>query len=80
MANPSLDMATESPDAGRRRSTLPPIILGLLLFAVIIWIQFSGVLGQNANFAVIFLALGFYYCYAWHGRIVAANRKAAPKN
>jgi len=79
MANQSVDMAGGPQGSARRRSTLPPIILGALLFATIIYIQFSGVLGRNANFAIIFLAIGFYYCYAWHGRIAAANKQAAQK-
>jgi hypothetical protein len=52
--------------AEKTRAYLLPIAAAVILFAVIAYIQFTGVLGK-AEFPVKFvLAIGFYYCYRWH--------------
>ena len=51
-----------------------PIAAGVVLAAIIVWVQFMAPLGKFSIFANLFLAVGFYFCYAWHERIDAAER------
>jgi len=68
-------------DAARTRAFVLPAALAVLLFTAIVFLQFSSILGKNGFFAQIFLALGFYYCYAWHNRLAAkARSKEAAAN
>jgi hypothetical protein len=63
--------ARQDAATARTRSILWPGAVAVLLFALIIYIQFSLVLG-NAGFpAELVLAIGFYYCWAWHNRLAA---------
>ncbi len=56
----------EAADEARTRSFVLPGALAVALFAVIAYIQFSLVLGKYGFFAELPLAVGFYYCWAWH--------------
>lgn len=55
--------------AEKTRAIALPAIAAVILFAVIIFVQFSNVLGQNTFPASLLLAIGFYFCYAWHGKL-----------
>jgi Zn-dependent protease len=59
----------------KTRSFVFPIVAAILLFVVMVTLQFSTLLGQYGFIAEVPLAIGFYYCYAWHGRL-AARAKA----
>ncbi len=60
----------------RYRTPWLPMIAAVMLFAAIVYIQFSGALGGNGFFAELGLAIGFYYCYAWAKRMAATDKKA----
>jgi predicted membrane protein len=63
--------------AEKTRAVVLPIIAAVILFAAIIFIQFSDMLGANTFPASLVLAIGFYFCYAWHGRLTQrANVRA----
>jgi len=52
--------------AEKTRAYVIPAIAAAIIFAAIVYIQFTGVLGK-AEFPVkLVLAIGFYYCYRWH--------------
>ena len=52
--------------AEKTRAYVIPAIAAAIVFAAIVYIQFTGVLGK-AEFPVkLVLAIGFYYCYRWH--------------
>ncbi len=55
--------------ATRTRSFALPGLLAGVLFAAIVFIHFSGVLGQLYYPAEFLPAVGFYYCWAWHCRL-----------
>jgi hypothetical protein len=55
--------------AEKTRAVALPAVAAVILFAVIVYVQFSNVLGQNTFPASLVLAVGFYFCYAWHGRL-----------
>jgi hypothetical protein len=55
--------------AEKSRAIILPVIAAVILFAAIVFVQFSDVLGKNAFPASLVLAIGFYFCYAWHGRL-----------
>ena len=61
-------------DAARTRAFVLPAALALLLFAAILLLQFTPILGKAGFIAQFPLALGFYYCYAWHNNLVAKAR------
>jgi hypothetical protein len=52
--------------AEKTRSFILPAVAAVILFAVIVYIQFSLVLKQYGFFAELPLGIGFYFCYAWH--------------
>ncbi len=63
--------------AQKTRAVALPAIAAVILFAVIIYVQFSNALGANTFPASLVLAIGFYFCYAWHGRLAQkANVRA----
>jgi len=73
----------EEASAARTRSYVLPIALALVLFAAIVTLQFTSLLGKNGFIAQFPLALGFYYCYAWHNRLAAkakAKQSAADRS
>lgn len=55
--------------AEKSRAIILPMIAAVILFAAIVFVQFSNVLGQNTFPASLVLAIGFYFCYAWHGKL-----------
>jgi hypothetical protein len=63
--------------AAKTRSFVLPAIVAVLLFAAIAYIQFSLVLGQYGLFGEFPLAVGFYYCWAWHNTLAAKANKLA---
>jgi len=56
-----------------------PSIAAMILFAAIIYVQFSNVLGNGTFPASLVLAIGFYFCYAWHGRLAQKANVHAEK-
>jgi hypothetical protein len=52
--------------AEKTRSFVLPAAVAVILFAAIVYIQFSLILGKNGFPAELVLAIGFYFCYAWH--------------
>jgi hypothetical protein len=54
----------------RTRSVVWPGAVAILLFAVIVYIQFSLILGASGFIVEFVMAIGFYYCWAWHCRLV----------
>ncbi|MDB5397157.1 MAG: hypothetical protein JWM91_4663 [Rhodospirillales bacterium] len=65
--------------AEKTRAFALPIAAAILLFAAIVYIQFSGVLGQYALFAQFPLGVAFYACYAWHTSLVQKANVHAEK-
>ncbi len=65
--------------AAKTRAVVIPAALAILLFALIAYIQFSLVLGQYGFFAELPLAIGFYYCWAWHLKMRDKARNLAAK-
>jgi hypothetical protein len=65
--------------AAKTRSIVLPAALAILLFALIAYIQFSLVLGQYGFFAELPLAIGFYYCWAWHLKLRDKAQKLEAK-
>ena len=65
--------------AEKTRAVALPAIAAVVLFAVIIFVQFSNVLGQNTFPASLVLAIGFYFCYAWHGKLAQRANVHAEK-
>jgi hypothetical protein len=66
----------------RMRSIVWPGAVAVLLFVLIIYIQFSLILGDNGFPAELVLAVGFYYCWSWHNRLAAKatmSERAAEK-
>jgi hypothetical protein len=61
----------EQASAARTLAIVWPGALAVLIFALIIYIQFSMILGGGGFIAELFLAIGFYYCWAWHNRLAA---------
>jgi hypothetical protein len=55
--------------AEKSRAIVLPMIAAVILFAAIVFVQFTNVLGQAAFPASLVLAIGFYFCYAWHGKL-----------
>lgn len=53
----------------KTRAVVLPVIAAVILFAAIIVVQFTDLLGQAAFPGSLVLAIGFYFCYAWHGRL-----------
>jgi hypothetical protein len=65
--------------AEKTRAYLIPAIAAAILFAAIVYIQFTGVLGK-AEFPVkLVLAIGFYYCYRLHTALVQRANVHAEK-
>lgn len=71
MANQSMDSSAGRP--GFSAARLLPIAGGLLLVALIVWVQFWAPFGNNGFFVNIGLGIAFYFCYAWYERIAAAD-------
>ena len=65
--------------AEKTRAVALPAIAAVILFGVIIFVQFSDVLGQNTFPASLVLAVGFYFCYAWHGKLAQRANVHAEK-
>jgi hypothetical protein len=63
----------------KTRAVALPAIAAVILFAVIVFVQFSNVLGQNTFPASLVLAIGFYFCYAWHGKLAQKANVHAEK-
>ena len=57
--------------SARTRSFVLPGALAIVLFAAIVYVQFSLVLGKYGFFALFPLGIAFYYCWAWHKRLAA---------
>jgi len=57
--------------AARTKAFVWPAALAVVLFAAIVFIQFSLILGPSGFIAEFPLAVGFYYCYAWAKRRLA---------
>jgi hypothetical protein len=55
----------------RTRSFVLPGALAIVLFATIVYIQFSQVLGAKGFIVEFPLAVAFYYCWAWHKNLAA---------
>jgi hypothetical protein len=64
-----------SVSAEKARAAILPALVALLLFAAIVVLQFSTLLGQSNFIAQLPLGIGFYYCWAWYRR--RAKRAAA---
>jgi len=65
--------------AEKTRAYVIPAIAAAIIFAAIVYIQFTGVLGK-AEFPVkLVLAIGFYYCYRWHTALVQRANVHAEK-
>ena len=75
-------MANQAAATGSSASRSLPIAAGVILALVIVWVQFMAPFGPKSIFVNLFLAIGFYFCYAWYERIEAAEkaRQAEPKN
>ncbi len=65
--------------AAKTRAVVFPAVLAILLFAAIVYIQFSLVLGKYGFFAELPLAIGFYYCWNWHVRLQAKVKALSAK-
>jgi hypothetical protein len=65
--------------AEKTRAVALPAIAAVILFGVIVYVQFSNVLGQNTFPASLVLAIGFYFCYAWHGKLAQRANVHAEK-
>jgi len=65
--------------AEKTRAVVLPIAAAVILFAAIVFVQFSNVLGQAAFPASLVLAIGFYFCYAWHGKLAQRANVHAEK-
>ena len=65
--------------AEKSRAIILPVIAAVILFAAIVFVQFSDVLGKNAFPASLVLAIGFYFCYAWHGKLAQRANVQAEK-
>jgi hypothetical protein len=65
--------------AEKTRSYLLPAIAAVILFAAIVYIQFSLILGKLGFPAELVLAIGFYYCYAWHTKLAQRANVHAEK-
>lgn len=65
--------------AEKTRAVALPAIAAVILFGVIVFVQFSDVLGQNTFPASLALAIGFYFCYAWHGKLAQRANVHAEK-
>ena len=65
--------------AARTRAIVFPAVLAAILFAAIVYIQFSLVLGKNSFPAELLLAVGFYYCWNWHVKLQAKAKALAAK-
>jgi hypothetical protein len=65
--------------AEKTRAFVLPAVAAVLLFAAIVYIQFSLVLGQYGLFAEFPLGVGFYFCYAWHNSLVQRANVHAEK-
>ena len=65
--------------AEKSRAIILPVIAAVILFAAIVFVQFSDVLGKNAFPASLVLAIGFYFCYAWHGKLAQRANVHAEK-
>ncbi len=63
----------------KTRAVLLPVIAAVILFAAIIVVQFTEILGQAAFPASLVLAIGFYFCYAWHGKLAQRANVHAEK-
>jgi hypothetical protein len=63
----------------KTRAVVLPVIAAVILFAAIVFVQFSNVLGQAAFTASLVLAIGFYFCYAWHGKLAQRANVHAEK-
>ncbi len=61
----------EEASAAKVNAFVWPAALAVVLFAVIVYIQFSLILGASGFIAEFPLAIGFYYCYAWAKRRLA---------
>ncbi len=67
--------------AEKTRAYLLPAAAAMILFAVIAYIQFTGVLGTLEFPVKLVLAIGFYYCYRWHAVLAQrANVRAEKLN
>jgi len=71
MANQSMDSTAGR--AGFSAMRLLPIAAGIVLVALILWVQFGAPFGQNGFFVNIGLGIVFYFCYAWYERIAVAD-------
>jgi len=58
-----------SVSAEKTRAIALPALVAFLLFAAILVLQFSSLLGQANFLAQLPLGIGFYYCWAWHSRL-----------
>ena len=65
--------------AEKTRSFVLPAIAAFIIFAAIVYIQFSLVLGNLGFPAELVLAIGFYYCYAWHVKLAQTANVHAEK-
>jgi hypothetical protein len=65
--------------AEKTRAIALPAVAAVILFGIIIFVQFSNVLGQAAFPASLVLAIGFYFCYAWHGKLAQRANVHAEK-
>ncbi len=67
--------------AEKTRAIALPALVALILFAAILYLQFSSFLGQLNFIAQLPLGIGFYYCWAWHTRLAkrAARHEAQLK-
>ena len=65
--------------AEKSRAIVLPAIAAAILFAAIIVVQFTDLLGQAAFPGSLVLAIGFYFCYAWHGRLAQKANMHAEK-
>jgi hypothetical protein len=64
-----------SVSAEKTRAVLLPAAVATLIFAALMYLQFSNFLGQLNFIAQLPLGIGFYYCWAWHTRL--SKRAAA---
>ena len=56
--------------AEKTRAYVIPAIAAAVIFAAIVYIQFTGVLGKLEFPVKLLLAIGFYYCYRLHTALV----------
>lgn len=65
--------------AEKRRAFLLPAAAAVIIFAAIMYLQFTPALGK-LNFIVQFpLGISFYLCYAWHTSLVQRANMHAEK-